>query len=123
MSYTIQIIDDDEDIRFILKRIFSSVEGLQILEAPNGSTALEQFKNHHIDGVILDYRLPDMHGDDLLLELQQVSSGQAVKIIMLSARDDPALHQKWLNMGAVAVLKKPFNPIELFAQVKTYLEI
>jgi DNA-binding response OmpR family regulator len=122
MSYSLLIIDDDEDIRLILASILGSIEDLDILEAADGSQAKEVLQSHKIDGIILDYQLPDMSGEALLALLKNSAAPIQAEIVMLSARDDKDLIDRWLDLGARAVLKKPFNPFELLAQLRTHLE-
>ena len=122
MSYSLLIIDDDEDIRLILSSILASIDSLTIFEAGDGATARELMQNHKIDGIILDYQLPDISGEELLGIFKSSSSSEFPEVIMLSARDDKDLVKKWLQLGAKAVLRKPFNPFELLAQLRIHLE-
>ncbi|MBT3253184.1 MAG: response regulator [Candidatus Marinimicrobia bacterium] len=122
MSYSLLIIDDDEDIRLILCSVLASIDSLTLFEAADGATAQELIQNHKIDGIILDHQLPDISGEELLVIFKDSSSPRDPEVVMLSARDDQDLTEKWLHMGAKAVLKKPFNPFELLAQLKVHLE-
>ncbi|NQT63287.1 MAG: response regulator [Candidatus Marinimicrobia bacterium] len=122
MSFNLLIIDDDDDIRFILHSILSTVEGLSLEEAADGASAREILRNQQFDGIILDYRLPDSNGEELLQEFKHSTSPQQAEIVMLSARDDKELIDKWLDLGAKAVLRKPFNPFELLAQLRVHFE-
>ena len=122
MSYTLLIIDDDEDIRLILASVLASVVGLEILEAADGTTAQDLVKNTSVDGIILDYQLPDISGEALLQIFKSSHIVPQPEIIMLTARDNEDLTRRWIEMGAKAVLKKPFNPLELLAQLRVQLE-
>ncbi|MCF7923401.1 MAG: response regulator [Candidatus Marinimicrobia bacterium] len=122
MSYALLIIDDDEDIRLILSSVLASIEDLTVLEAENGAAAEQIMENQAVDGIILDYQLPDISGEELLQKFRSVSFSHHPKVIMLSARDDQELTERWLSLGASAVLKKPFNPFELLAQLRVHLE-
>ncbi len=122
MSFSLLIIDDDEDIRLILSSVLSSIDGLNILEAGDGAVAQEIEQNQRVDGIILDYQLPDISGEELLTIFKNSLSSQTPDIVMLSARDDKDLTRKWLDLGAKAVLKKPFNPFELLTQLRVHFE-
>ncbi|NQV42537.1 MAG: response regulator [Candidatus Marinimicrobia bacterium] len=122
MSYSLLIIDDDEDIRLILNSVLASIDSLTVFEAADGATAREMMQNQKIDGIILDYQLPDMSGEELLGIIKNPLSSDQPAVVMLSARDDKDLVEKWLGMGAKAVLRKPFNPFELLGQLRTQLE-
>ena len=123
MSYKLLIIDDDEDIRLILMSVLSSVEGLEIEVAIDGVSARQKLSAGATDGIILDYSLPDISGETLLQEISSGTFPQIPEVIMLSARDDPEARDRWLELGAKAVLGKPFNPFELLQQLKAHLEI
>ncbi|NQV30631.1 MAG: response regulator [Candidatus Marinimicrobia bacterium] len=122
MSYTLLIIDDDEDIRLILSSVLGSIEGLNLKEASSGVEARKILNTQTIDGIILDYRLADMTGEDLLQEVHDQLFSQQPRVLMLSARDDADLKTKWISMGAIAVLKKPFNPFDLLAQLRVHFD-
>ena len=122
MTYSLLIVDDDEDIRLILSSVLTSIDDLEIFEAADGGTAQEMLQNHKIDGIILDYQLPDISGEELLGIFKNTFSFGGPEIVMLSARDDKDLNEKWLQQGAKAVLKKPFNPFELLTQLRVHFE-
>ncbi|NQV50763.1 MAG: response regulator [Candidatus Marinimicrobia bacterium] len=122
MSYSLLIIDDDEDIRLILSSVLASIEGLNLRQASSGLEARKILNTQVIDGVILDYRLPDMNGEELLQEIQDSHFSQQPRVLMLSALDDADLKTKWIHMGALAVLKKPFNPFDLLAELRDHFD-
>ncbi len=122
MSYSLLIIDDDEDIRLILNSVLASIDSLTVFEAADGATARDLIQKHSFDGVILDYQLPDTSGEELLGFLTKSLAPEQPEVVMLSARDDEALTTRWLQLGAKAVLKKPFNPFELLAELKVHFE-
>lgn len=120
MKYTLLMIDDDEDIRFILTSALSSIVGLTIVEAVDATSARNALQSQTINGILLDYSLPDTNGEELLREFKGSDSTQQLDIVMLTARDDQEQIKKWLDLGAKAVLKKPFNPFELIAQLQVH---
>lgn len=121
MSYTLLIIDDDEDIRIILQSVLSEISNIEILEAVDATSAREVILSQKIDGIVLDFTLPDTNGEELLKELKASDSTKLIDIVMLSARDDADLGGKWLSIGAKAVFRKPFNPFELQAELRVHL--
>ncbi len=122
MSFSLLIIDDDEDIRLILSSVLGLIAGLRLSEASSGADARNILNTQTIDGVILDYRLPDISGEDLLREIQDQGFPQKPPVLMLSARDDADLRAKWIEMGAIAVLKKPFDPFDLLAELRDHFD-
>ena len=80
------VVDDEPPIRKLL-RMGLTAHGYQILEAPNGKTALEML-GQTPDLIILDLGLPDMQGHDLLRTIR--ARNESVPIVVLSSRGDEA---------------------------------
>ena len=111
------VIDDEPPIRKLL-RMGLSTQGYQVLEAPNGKTALEALAQTP-DLVILDLGLPDIEGLELLRQIRAQSEG--VPIVVLSSRGDEAGKVEALDLGADDYLTKPFGMDELLARMRAAL--
>lgn len=112
----ILIVDDNEDIRNVLRILLSS-EGYCIEEAENGVTALEKI-NVETDLVILDIMLPDMSG---LKVCEKIRTQFTVPILFLTAKSQDADKSLGLLTGGDDYLVKPFSHAELTARVKALL--
>jgi two-component system KDP operon response regulator KdpE len=111
------IVDDEPPIRKLL-RMGLSTQGYEILDAPNGKTALALLESKP-DLVILDLGLPDMKGLDLLAMIR--ARDEAVPIVVLSSRGDEAGKVQALDLGADDYLTKPFGMEELLARMRAAL--
>jgi two-component system, OmpR family, KDP operon response regulator KdpE len=111
------VIDDEPPIRKLL-RMGLTTQGYQILEAPNGKTALELLKEAP-DLIILDLGLPDMRGHDLLQTIR--ARNESVPIVVLSSRSDEAGKVQALDLGADDYVTKPFGMDELLARMRAAL--
>jgi two-component system, OmpR family, KDP operon response regulator KdpE len=111
------IVDDEPPIRKLL-RMGLTAQGYEILDAPNGKTALELLKNKP-DLVILDLGLPDIQGLELLTLIR--ARIEAVPIIVLSSRGDEAGKVDALDRGADDYVNKPFGMEELLARMRAAL--
>jgi two-component system, OmpR family, KDP operon response regulator KdpE len=111
------IVDDEPPIRKLL-RMGLGTQGYEILDAPNGKTALALL-DEKPDLVILDLGLPDIGGLDLLAMIR--ARNDAVPIIVLSSRGDEAGKVKALDLGADDYLTKPFGMEELLARMRAAL--
>jgi two-component system KDP operon response regulator KdpE len=111
------IVDDEPPIRKLL-RMGLGTQGYEILDAPNGKTALALL-DEKPDLVILDLGLPDIGGLDLLAMIR--ARNEAVPIIVLSSRGDEAGKVKALDLGADDYLTKPFGMEELLARMRAAL--
>ncbi|MBR2117367.1 MAG: response regulator transcription factor [Afipia sp.] len=113
----ILVIDDEPPIRKLL-RMGLSTQGYDILDAPNGKTALELLDNKP-DLVILDLGLPDIQGHDLLRMIR--ARNESVPIVVLSSRGDEAGKVQALDLGADDYVTKPFGMDELLARIRAAL--
>jgi two-component system, OmpR family, KDP operon response regulator KdpE len=111
------VVDDEPPIRKLL-RMGLNTQGYQILEAPNGKSALNLLAQEP-DLVILDLGLPDIEG----LELLRMIRGQndKVPIVVLSSRGDEAGKVAALDLGADDYITKPFGMEELLARMRAAL--
>ena len=111
------IIDDEEQIRSLVKSYLSS-EGFDIIEAGSAEEGLEAIRQHDPEVVVLDVRLPGMDGFQALTEIRRTSD---VYVIMLTARTEEVDRVVGLSMGADDYVPKPFSPRELVARIKAVL--
>jgi two-component system KDP operon response regulator KdpE len=113
----ILVIDDEPPIRKLLRMGLAS-QGYEVLEAPNGRTALELLAEKPAL-VILDLGLPDVDGLELLRRIRQAQEG--VPIVVLSSRGDEAGKVAALDLGADDYVTKPFGMEELLARMRAAL--
>ena len=112
----ILVIEDDSDIRNILK-IYLEGESYEVLEAANGAEAMEQLDKQP-DLVILDLMLPDIDGLSICKKIRQK---YLYPVIMVTAKDADQDKILGLSYGADDYITKPFNPLEVVARVKAQL--
>jgi two-component system KDP operon response regulator KdpE len=111
------VIDDEPPIRKLL-RMGLGTQGYQILDAPNGKTALELMAEAP-DLVILDLGLPDIEGLELLRLIRE--RNEQVPVVVLSSRGDETAKVQALDLGADDYVTKPFGMDELLARIRTAL--
>ena len=111
------VIDDEPPIRKLL-RMGLTTQGYEILEAPNGKTALDLLSQDPAL-IILDLGLPDIQGHELLRTIRGRDEG--VPIVVLSSRGDEAGKVQALDLGADDYLTKPFGMDELLARLRAAL--
>jgi two-component system KDP operon response regulator KdpE len=108
------VIDDEPPIRKLL-RMGLITQGYEILEAPNGKTALDLLAQQP-DLIILDLGLPDIEGIELLRTIR--GRNDSVPIVVLSSRGDEAGKVQALDLGADDYVTKPFGMDELLARMR-----
>jgi DNA-binding response OmpR family regulator len=104
----ILVVDDDPDIRLLL-RLELSAEGHQILEAGDGREALEVHEREAPDLVLLDMMMPVLDGWGVLQALDPATSSPVVVITAMASEGDRHVVEL-LELGAVDVVAKPFDP-------------
>ena len=107
---TILVVDDDKSILRSFTRILQK-SGYEIETAETGKEAIEKVENRHYDLALVDIRLPDIDGTDLIAKLKKQLQ-QTTKIMITGF---PSLETgiKALDEGADAYLVKPVKPQEL----------
>jgi len=116
------IIDDDEDIRFIVKMILERSGKYLVHEAETAAAGKIKTEKLQPDILLLDYLLPDTRGLDLLKDLQLNSMLDKTQTVILTARRDADLESEFIQAGADAVLHKPFDPEALQKILESSLE-
>lgn len=111
------VVDDEPPIRKLL-RMGLTTQGCQVIEAPNGKTALELLKQEP-DLIILDLGLPDIQGHELLRMIR--ARDESIPIVVLSSRGDEAGKVQALDYGADDYVTKPFGMDELLARMRAAL--
>ena len=109
------IVDDDPDILSYLKTLSSQMQCSPIM-ANNGEDALRLFNRNQPGVVLLDYRLPDMTGGEVLRKIKRAAP--VTQVIMITAYGRYELVVKLLNDGACDYLKKPLKDEQVIQSVK-----
>ena len=117
------IVEDENDIRSGICEILKA--SYTVVEARNGNEAIEKAKDHfpmlNPAIVLLDIKLPDMSGIEVLKKLKEHDS--ALCIIMVTAMKDTALAVEALSEGASGYVTKPFTAEELIKKINEALDI
>jgi two-component system response regulator AtoC len=115
---TVLVVDDEHGVRQSFKMVLK--EHYRLHFAEDGKTALDIFKQKHIDLVLLDILLPDLDGLNLLKQLKEI--GPETEIIMVSALKEIASAVRAMKLGAFDYITKPFEVDDLLAVIKRALE-
>jgi DNA-binding response OmpR family regulator len=118
MSTRILVIDDDPGIRRVLERGLQ-YEGYLVETAGDGEAGVRALRDRTPDLVILDVMLPGVDGIEVLRRVRQ--AGDAVPVILLTARDHPEDQVAGLEGGADDYVTKPFSPRELVARIQALM--
>ncbi|MCC7130112.1 MAG: DNA-binding response regulator [Anaerolineae bacterium UTCFX2] len=113
----ILVVDDEERmVRFI--RLNLEHDGFRVIEAFNGTQAINKVRSNLPDLVLLDVMMPDIDGFEVLRILRETSS---IPVIMLTAKGEEGDRVRGLELGADDYITKPFSPRELVSRVRAVL--
>ena len=107
---SILLIEDDLTFSRILEG-FLTKKGYQVIISNKGKDGLKTFQTKYFDFVLLDYRLPDITGMDVLLEIKKVRP--SVPVVIMTSFKDIRTAVKAIKSGAYEYITKPVNPDEL----------
>lgn len=114
----ILVVDDESRMRKLVKD-FLTKSGYEVIEAGDGSEALDLFFAHKdIDLVILDVMMPKLDGWQVCREIREYSK---VPVIMLTAKSDERDELQGFELGVDEYITKPFSPKILVARVEAIL--
>ena len=111
-------IEDEPDIRDIAKLVLENVGGFEVAVAEGGQEALDMVEGFSPDMILLDAMMPGMDGPTTFQELRKLDTTRETPIAFLTAKLMEGDVAGFLEMGAVGVIAKPFDPMSLSDQVK-----
>jgi DNA-binding response OmpR family regulator len=117
MARTILVVDDEKTLRETLAESLE-IEGFTVVQAADGREAVESFRRHHPDLILLDLMLPELSGTEVC---RIVRSESDVPILMLTAKSAEVDKVVGLELGADDYVTKPFSFRELLARIRALL--
>ena len=100
------LVDDDHQIRQLLSEV-GSREGFEVLEASDGSGALEMLHRRHMDLVLLDLHMPRVNGLDVLRAVRTGGSSSQIALMSGAASVEDAVEA--IKLGATEYFSKPLD--------------
>jgi DNA-binding NtrC family response regulator len=119
MKIRVLIVEDEALIRWSLRQKFEE-RGYDVVESETGQHALESFEEGRFDLVMLDYRLPDITGLDVLHGIRAID--ESTVVIMMTAYSTIETAVEAIKLGAYQYIAKPFQMEELLLTVDKALE-
>ncbi|MGH2935632.1 MAG: response regulator [Gaiellaceae bacterium] len=110
------VADDERPIR-LLCRVNLELEGMEVVEAADGSQAVEQALADPPDVAVLDVAMPGLDGWQVAERLRQEERTRSVAVVFLTAMTGPDAERLAKERGGMFVAK-PFNPLELAGIVR-----
>jgi len=115
------LVDDEDDIRTIGQLSLSRVGGWQTVLASSGADAVSKAAAEAPDLILLDVMMPGMDGPTTLGKLRAQEATAKTPVIFMTAKIQKQEVARYLELGAVGVIGKPFDPMTLPAEIKRLL--
>ena len=114
------LVVDDEELQRSLLQGFLEKQGFPVKTAANGEQALQIFMEYPIELVLLDHRMPDMNGDELLARLKEINP--MIRAIMITAYGAVDTAVRVMQLGADDFLEKPVDLKALLEKIRNLEE-
>lgn len=115
------MVDDDPDIRVIAEMALSAVGGMRVALACSGHEAVMLAGETLPDVILLDMMMPGIDGRATFGKLQESAVTASIPVIFMTAKVQSQEVQSYLDLGAIGVIPKPFDPMTLADQVRKLL--
>ena len=110
LNMKVLVVDDFATMRRIVKNVLKQIGFTEIVEADDGSTALEVLQQTEIDLIISDWNMPKVTGLDLLKTVRSDESMKAVPFLMVTAEAQKDNVIQAVQAGVSNYVVKPFTP-------------
>ncbi|WP_295760793.1 response regulator [Undibacterium sp.] len=112
-------VEDDLDIQAVAQIALEIVGGLSLKTCSSGAEALATANAGFVpDLLLLDVMMPNMDGPTTLAELRKLPATANTPVIFMTAKVQSAELDFYTSLGAIGVIAKPFDPMELSSQVR-----
>lgn len=119
--HSILIVDDEEDIRTVAALSLEAIEGWTVHLATSGADGIRRAIELRPEAILLDVMMPEMDGPTTFRRLQEEPRTRAIPVLLLTAKVQGADQRRFADLGVVAVLSKPFDPLTLGSQISSAL--
>ena len=118
-AYKVLIADDNSVDRKVLSRVVRN-QGNEVIEVSNGFEAVDAFREHNPEIVLMDVMMPGLNGKDATRKIKEIANEDFVPIIFLTSLSDAQSLADCLESGGDDFLTKPYNHIVLQAKINSF---
>ncbi|MBV9526362.1 MAG: response regulator, partial [Candidatus Dormibacteraeota bacterium] len=120
-EHTVLYVEDNLATVDLMEDVFAMRPGIRMINALQGSIALDLAREHNPSLIVLDLHLPDMSGDQVLKQLREDSQTASIPVVMFSADATERQIKRLLDMGARAYIVKPAKIADFLAMLDEVL--
>jgi two-component system OmpR family response regulator len=114
---TILYVDDEPDVREVVELSLGLAPQLQVHTCDSGHSALQKLPQLRPDLLLLDVMMPGLDGPATYKQMQGEPQLSGIPVIFLTAKAMPQEVERFRQLGAIGVISKPFDPMQLAEQV------
>jgi len=122
MTLSVLHVDDEPDIREVAAFSLELDSDIALTTAESGEAALTLLEGgFRPDVILLDVMMPRLDGPGVLARLRSLPGLADTPVIFMTARVQASERDRYLDLGAIGVITKPFDPMTLASQVRDLL--
>ncbi|MBA3823799.1 MAG: response regulator [Ktedonobacterales bacterium] len=122
MPHRVLLVDDDRDLLPSMAALLEELSDFRVITAENGAQGLEKVYSDHPDCIIIDVRMPQLNGYQLVQSLRGDPETEHIPLIILSAMVQERDQWMGLAVGVDYYLLKPVDGFELIATIQRAIE-
>jgi two-component system chemotaxis response regulator CheY len=122
MAKTIITIDDAATMRKLIAYTLKGA-GYQVLEAPDGASALNVLADHPVDLIVSDINMPNMNGVELTRRIRGIPTHRKTPILIVTTESEMQVRNQAKAAGATGWIVKPFKPDQLLGLINRVLGV
>jgi two-component system OmpR family response regulator len=105
--------EDEDEIRAVAKIALEAVGGFDLVACASGAEAIAAAPEANADLLLLDVMMPGMDGPATLAALRRIPATAHTPVIFMTAKVQPAEVARYIALGALGVIPKPFSPMQV----------
>jgi CheY-like chemotaxis protein len=117
----ILVVDNEQYIQEVAKICLETVAGWEVKTASSGQEGIIKAETYQPDAILLDVMMPEMDGITTFEKLQANPLTKTIPVILLTAKIQASDRRRYTQMGMISAIAKPFNPLELAAEIAVAL--
>lgn len=120
-AFKVLMIDDEADIVDFFRKTFANFKHIQYFSSNRAAAGIEIAKREWPSVILLDLRMPEMNGEEALIELKKLMP--QTKFIVMTGWEEGGTEQHVLSLGADAFFPKPIDLEKVVAKVMSFLMV
>jgi CheY-like chemotaxis protein len=114
--------EDEDEIRTVAKIALEAVGGFELVACASGAEAIAAAPDARADLLLLDVMMPGMDGPATLAALRGMPATAHTPVIFMTAKVQPAEVARYIALGALGVIPKPFSPMQVSDAIRRLWE-